>query len=125
VPFEADISYAPSSDVAASVNKGPIETALDFINFGIGIAATLLGFVLMIFGIIKFFFIDNLLLTLALYISVTMAYSAVSSVGSKGFDIWKFYKKFFGLQRSLMNFMVELWNYLIQIISSFRGIFRI
>jgi hypothetical protein len=49
-----------------------------------------------------------------------MAYSAISTR-----NIFQFYQKFFRLQRALLDFIVQMWNYLVQIISSFRGIFRI
>jgi len=123
--FDVDISYGSKEDVASSVSKSILDIAWEWINFAIGLSATVLGFVLMLLAIIRFFFIDNLLLTIGLYIGVSMAYSAISSVTSRGFDIFRFYKKFIGFQRSMFNFMMEIWNYLIQIIASFRGIFRI
>lgn len=119
--FDADISYGTASEVAATVSKDPLQVALEWINLALSLGSTLLGFVLMLIGIIKFFFVDNLLLVIALWLGVTMAYSAISTNG----NIFKFYTKFFRYQRALLDFIVQLWNYLIQIISSFRGIFRI
>ena len=120
VPFDADISYGTASEVAQSVSKSVIDVAWDWINLALALGGTLLGFVLMLIGLIKFFFVDNLLLVIALWLGVTMAYSAISTR-----NIFQFYTKFFRYQRALLDFMVQLWNYLIQIISSFRGIFRI
>jgi len=121
--FDVDISYGSKSDVASSVSKSILDIAWEWINFGIGISGLVLGFVLMMVGIIRFFFIDNLLLTVGLYIGVSMAYSAISTpVRQMPFG---FFKRFIGFQRSMLNFIMELWNYLIQIISSFRGIFRL
>jgi hypothetical protein len=121
VPFDADISYGTKSDVAASVSKSILDIAWDWINFGIAISGMVFAFVLMMLGIIKFFFIDNLLLVVALWISVTMAYSAISSS-----NIFGFYKKFFRYQKALFNFVTQdVWNVLVQIISAFRDIFRI
>ena len=118
--FDADISYGTKSDVASSVSKTILDIAWDWINFGIAISGQVFTFVLMLFGIIRFFFVDNLLLTIALYLSVSMAYSAISSK-----DIFGFYKKFIGFQRKMLDFIMQLWNYLIQIVSAFRSIFRL
>jgi len=119
-PFDADVSYGTSSDVASSVSKDVFQVALEWVNLALALGGTLLGFVLMLIGLIKFFFVDNLLLVIALWLGVTMAYSAISTR-----NIFQFYTKFFRYQRTLLDFIVQLWNYLIQIISSFRGIFRI
>jgi hypothetical protein len=120
VPFDVDISYGTRSDVAASVEKGILEIAGSWVSFALSIAGTVLGFVVGVLVLLKFFFVDNLLLVIALWISVTMAYSAISTR-----NIFQFYTKFFKLQRALIDFMVQIWNYVVQIISSFRGIFRI
>lgn len=119
-PFDADITFAETNAVAESVSKNWLEIGLEWIAFAITIASSVFGFVTMLLGLIKFFFIDNLLLIIALWISVTMAISATQSR-----NIFQFYHKFFRYQRTLLDFIVQLWNYLIQIISSFRGIFRI
>lgn len=119
-PFDVDISYGTASEVASSVSKDVFQVALEWVNLALSLGATLLGFVLMLIGLIKFFFVDNLLLVIALWLGVTMAYSAISTR-----NIFQFYHKFFRYQRTLLDFIVQLWNYLIQIISSFRGIFRI
>ena len=121
IPFDVDISYGTKSDVASSVSKSLLDIAWEWINYGIALSGQVSNFVFWLFGVIRFFFIDNLLLTLMLYFSVSMAYSAITAVGNP----FKFYKNFFRFQRSMLQFIMELWNYLIQIIASFRGIFRI
>lgn len=120
VPFDADISYGDSSEVAKSVSKNIIEVGWEWVNFALSLGGTLFGFLLGVIFFLKFLFVDNLLLIIALYISVTMAYAAISSK-----NIFMFYRNFFKMQRSLITFMMEIWNYLVQIISAFRGIFRI
>jgi hypothetical protein len=81
-------------------------------------ATAIYGFIVGIFWILKFFFIDNLLLIIALWISVTMAYAAISSR-----DIFGFYRKFFRLQKSLLDFVVALWTTLVTIIGTMVQIF--
>jgi hypothetical protein len=114
------IGTAERSEIQTGISKTATETFNEWVQFAVGIASSVLGFVVMLLGIIKFFFIDNLLLVIALWISVTMAFSAISTR-----NIFQFYQKFFRYQRALLDFIVQLWNYLVQIISSFRGIFRI
>ena len=128
LPMDAVILTAPQDTIL----KGTGDTSVDWlvmarqwVNLAISIAGQVYNFVMWMLGIIKFFFIDNLLLTLALYLSVTLAYSAMTSVTTRGFDVFRFYKQFIGFQRSLLKFMMEIWGYLIQIISQFRDIFRI
>lgn len=115
------IGTADRSEIQSGISKTALDVVNEWVQFAVGMATSVLGFVTMLLGIIKFFFIDNLLLVVVLWLSVTMAYSAISTGG----NIFRFYTKFFKYQRTLLNFMMELWNYLIQIISSFRGIFRI
>jgi hypothetical protein len=120
-PVTAGAYINPRSSVVSASSKSILDVAWDWINYAIAIAVFVYGFVVAIFVWIKFLFIDNLLLVVALWISVTMAYSAITSKG----NIFNFYKKFFKYQKALLNFIVDLWNYLVQIISAFRGIFRL
>lgn len=115
---DVDYELIDSSEALAILTS---EREQSIIDFALEILPALLGFVISLLVWIKFLFVDNLLLVVALWIAVTMAYSAISSRG----NIFVFYKKFFRYQRTLLDFIVQLWNYLIQIISSFRGIFRI
>lgn len=108
------------SVVSNYANKSPLELAQDWINLALSSGSMILGFVTGLLFFLKFLFIDNLLLIIALWIGVTMAYSAISTR-----DIFGFYKKFFKLQKTFIEFLVSMWNYLVQIVSAFRSIFRI
>jgi hypothetical protein len=119
-PVKVTIKTGNRAEIAKVTSDTGGNVGLQWINFAISIAGMLLSLVLGMFAWLKFLFVDNLILIIALYISVSMAYSAMTSS-----NIFQFYKKFFRFQRSMFQFMVELWNYLIQIISAFRGIFRI
>lgn len=119
-PFDMFITSADPAVVAGGASKSILEVAQEWINFALHLGEFALGFVLSLFAWIKFFFIDNLMLTVSLYLSITMAYAAATSK-----NIFMFYRKFFNDQRKLFEFIFGLWRTLIEIISSFRGIFRI
>ncbi len=120
-PFDMWVTDADPADVAGGASKNILDVAWEWINYAISIASFVLGFCIGLFWFIKFFFIDNLLLVIALYISITMAYAAIVSGG----NIFIFYRRFFGLQSMMIRFIAEMWNYLIQIISAFRSIFKL
>jgi hypothetical protein len=111
-PFDVDISYGSKKDVADSVSKTAFQTGNDWLNFGLLVGGSILGFVSAVFAWIKFIYMGNLLLVIALWFSVSMAYSATTSK-----DIWGFYKKFFGLQRSFFTFMFLIWQTVVSIIA--------
>jgi hypothetical protein len=93
---------------ADATSVGFLGVAGDWMNFAWQTATFMLGFFISVFAWIKFLFVDNLLLIVGLWIGVTMAYSALTSA-----NIFVFYKRFFGYQRALLTFMMEMWNYLI------------
>lgn len=119
-PFDMFVTMGSPEDVAGGVSKGPIDEVWAWLNYALGIASFVFGFVTGLFGWIKFFFIDNLVMTVSLYLAITMAYAAATSR-----NIFMFYRKFFSDQRKLFEFIFGLWRVLIEIVSSFRGIFRI
>lgn len=120
-PVKVTVKTGERKDIESTVSNNALDLGIQWLNYALSIGAMLLGFVIALFSWLKFLFVDNLLLVIALYVSVSMAYSAMTCRG----NVFKFYKSFFRFQRTMIGFMVELWNYLIQIISSFRGIFRI
>jgi hypothetical protein len=78
-----------------------------------------IGFVKELVFWLKFFFVDNLLLVIALYIGITGAVAF-----NKKKNIFGALKEFFGYQRKLLEFIVLLWNILIQIAANIRGLFK-
>lgn len=120
-PVKITVRTGERKDIENVISNNAIDLGIQWLNYALSISAMLLGFVIALFSWLKFLFVDNLILVIALYISVSMAYSAMTCNG----NVFKFYKSFFRFQRTMIGFMLELWNYLIQIISSFRGIFRI
>ena len=120
-PFDITITDGTPSEVAGNADKSILDIAWEWINFGIALSGQVFEAVKGILGFIKFFFIDNLVLIIALWIVVPMAYCAMKCRG----DVFRFYKQFFGLQKKMVEFIIWIWNSLISIISQFRSIFRL
>jgi len=121
ITSDLPVSVTYYSDTRSSVGKWANQTpggvVSDWITLALKYSGSVLAFIAGVFWILKFFFIDNLLLIIALWISVSMAYSAITSP-----NIWGFYKKFFKTQKALVDFIISLWmtlwsiiNYLVQI----------
>lgn len=118
--FDMYITDANPADVSAGASKSIVDVIADWINFAIGIAFLVYDVVTGLFYWLKFFFVDNLGMTIALYLSISMAYSASTSK-----NIFQFFKKFFSDQRKLFEFILGLWRLLVEVVATFRGIFRI
>lgn len=118
--FDMWVRVGAAADVSGGVSKDILEIAWEWINSAIALSSFVLDLVLALFAWLKFFFVDNLLMTVALYLSITMAYSACTAK-----NIFTFFGKFFNDQRKLFEFILGLWKSLIEILASFRGIFRI
>jgi hypothetical protein len=123
-PFDMFVTMGSPADVSKGAGVNPILAAINegskWVNYALTLGSFLFGMLLGLFGWLKFFFIDNLLMVVALYLSITMAYAAATSR-----NIFQFFQRFFRYQRSLFEFMIGLWRVLVEIVSSFRGIFRI
>jgi len=119
-PVQIDYYTDTREKVGEAAVTTPLQAVNEWVNFALMIAKNLLDVVGTLFYWLKFFFFDNLGMTVALYLSITMAYAAATSK-----NIFKFFGKFFNDQRKLFEFIIGLWRSLIEIISSFRGIFRI
>lgn len=123
-PFDVDLTHGTYSAVAESATKTPLEEipeiAAEIVTFAATIGWAVYDFAVAFFKWLKFFFVDNLGLTVVLYLSLSMAYAA-----SKARDIFDFYKRFIGFQRAFYEFLIFLYNGLISLISTFRAIFRI
>ena len=118
------VAVAYYTNTRENVAKAAATTLLEVINEWVQLAISLAFFVkdtaIALFFWLKFFFWDNLGMTVALYISISMAYAANTSK-----DIFRFIGKFFNDQKKLFEFVLSLWTTLVNIIATFRGIFRI
>jgi hypothetical protein len=91
----------------------------DFINYVLSLVGFIISFVVTLVYWIKFFFVDHLSLTVALYIGITGAMAFNNTR-----DIFKAVSKFISYQRKLYEFIIALWDTLVRIISSVRGMFK-
>ena len=107
-------------NVAKAATTTLLEAVNEWVKFAIEIAFFVMDTAIALFYWLKFFFWDNLGMTIALYVSISMAYSANTSK-----DVFKFIGKFFNDQRKLFEFMLSLWTTLVNLIATFRGIFRL
>ena len=112
-PVKVTYLYNTRAKIVAGTGSGnPLNIISEWIELASKFAKSAIDFIWGVFWIIKFFFIDNLLLIIVLWISVSMAYAAISSA-----NIFIFYKKFFGLQRALVDFIISLWRILWEIVN--------
>lgn len=120
-PFDVDISYGSKADVAASVSKTIFDIGNDWLDYALQIGGTILEVAQTAFKWIKFFFIDHLDMTVALYLAGSLAFSARACGGNP----IKMLRQFFKDQKGLYTTILDLWKTLVELIASFRGIFRI
>ena len=104
----------------AALLGGVTDRILGWIDLAYTVGETLWYVVTETFYWAKFFLWDNLLLTVALWIALTGAMAF-----GKTRDIFKALKTFFHYQRVLFEFVLGTWQRLIDLIATFRGIFRI
>ena len=113
-------SYGDETYMAEQATKTGYDVVSDWVNFAVNAGKTLYEIVTSLYYWGKFFLWDNLGMTIAIYIVIT---GAMAFNQSK--DIFQALKKFFGYQESLYTFILKMWQHLVDLISSFRNIFRI
>lgn len=123
-PFKLTYTIAPTKNIADRVTPGTegglLKEVQDIVNFAWSIWNTLFPLLIQTGYWLKFFFWDNLVLIIVLYIALTGAIAFNSTR-----DVFKAIRNFFKYQKSLFEFILGIWQILINIISSFRGIFRL
>jgi hypothetical protein len=130
-PIKITILTADYNFLAENIRQGALGTIsalvggvtddiLAWINLAYEVGVTLWYVVTETFYWAKFFLWDNLLLTVALWIAITGAMAF-----GKTKDIFKAMKTFFHYQKVLFEFILDMWKRLIDLIATFRGIFRI
>jgi hypothetical protein len=120
------VTFSSTSDVTYKVEYWDIGNASananggDFVSYILSLVWMFIGFITELASWLKFFFIDNLLLIVALYIALTgaMAFGTTK-------NIFQALKKFFNYQKKLIEFILSLWQYLISLAGWIRGLFKI
>lgn len=118
-PFSSEIVIGTHEAVAGAVGTSVFDVIMDYINFGILISTVVLTTGFTLFAWFKFFFVDNIGMTIALYLTVTMVFAARAARG----DMQKFLRQWFKDQVGFFQFIIGLINSLVTIISNVRRIF--
>lgn len=121
IPFDADISYGSKQEVAKSVSKDILQVINEWVDLALQMAETIAGVITSGFRWLKFFFIDNLGMTVSLYIAGSLVIAARTSRGNPIRVLRQFIKD----QKGLYTFIIEMWAKIVEILSNIRGIFRI
>jgi hypothetical protein len=130
-PIDISIESSKKDILSTTLKKSALQSVADaagkigsdaqaFIQLAISISSVLIETLITLLYYLKFFFVDNLGLTVGIYLSLSMAYAAATSK-----NIFMFFKKFINDQRKLFEFIISLWRVLVEIVATFRGIFRI
>ena len=118
-PVFVEIGTADRVEIQEGIIKTTGDVANDWLTQAWIISTSALDFVGSLFAFIVMFFVGgNFILFVLLWLGITMAYSAISSVTSRGFDVFRFYKKFLGFQKMFLEFVIFLWNSLVTIIGT-------
>lgn len=107
------IETADREEIQSGISTTGFDVVNSWLKFALFITGSVFAFASGVFWLIKFLFIDNLLLIIALWISVSMAYSATSSR-----DVFQFYRKFFKFQKALLDLITSLWEVLVRVIGA-------
>ncbi len=119
-PFTIEVVDGEPSLVAEGVAKTTTQTIFEMVNFALSMVTLVLDLGIGTLVWLKFFFVDNLMMTISLYLAITMAFAAGRAKTIDGF-----LRKFFSDQKKLFEFILGLWDILISIIGQFRNIFRL
>jgi hypothetical protein len=123
-PFDLTYTSAKRDEIISRVNAGTstglLEQVQQILSIGSAVLDTLLNVLLALIHWVKFFFFDNIGMTVALYLAISMAYTASSSK-----NIFMFFKKFLNDQKKFFEFILGLWKIIADTIGTIRGWFRL
>jgi len=119
---DSEISYSITEDSVTTVSQNLKSAGLDEIMDIIYSTVWLvIGFITSLIYWLKFFFVDNLLMIVALFLAVPMAFAAKNARGNPE----KFLRQYFKTLKGFFEFMLSIWQRLIDTIGTVRGWFRI
>lgn len=111
----------PRDEVAAAASKSFLDLINEFVELATQMAETIAGVITSGFRWLKFFFIDNLGMTVSLYIAGSLAIAARTSRGNP----IRVLKQFFKDQKALFTFIIDMWGRIVRLLADIRGIFGI
>jgi len=121
MPVWLYIGTAERTEIQEGISKTLLDTANEWIQLAIDLGSFVYETVMSLFYWLRFFFWDNLGMTLALYLTLTMVFAARASRGNMA----RFLRQFIRDQLNFARAILGLWGTLVSILSNFRGIFRL
>lgn len=119
---DSEVTYEVKENTRnAAVQAMKSSSLTEIINFYTKVFWDVLGFLTALFDWLKYFFVDNLLMIVALFLAVPMAFAAKNSRGNPE----KFLRQYFKSLKGFFEFMLSIWKMLIETIGTVRGWFRI
>lgn len=115
---EINVDYIPESEANKKLSDDREQSILD-LAWEVFFDAIDFGYALYYW--LKFFFVDNLLMIVALFLAVPMAFAAKNSRGNPE----KFLRQYFKSLKGFFEFVLSIWQRLIETIGTVRGWFRI
>jgi hypothetical protein len=112
--YEYRVAEDAAKDLAGYKNQS-------IIDFAWSVFWDALSFLTDLFYWIKFFFIDNLALILALFLAVPMAFAAKNSRGNPE----RFMRQYFKTLRGFFEFIFQVWRLLTETIGTIIGWFKL
>ena len=97
------------------------QSGINAVNYLISLVGSFVDFITQLFYWIKYFFVDNLAMIVALFLAVPMAFAAKNSRGNPE----KFLRQYFKTLKGFFGFIVWLWTALIRTAAYIRGMFKI
>jgi len=113
-----EVKEQSRSGTANAIKSGSLTAIIEFYT---GIFWNVYDFLVSLFYWLRLFFIDNLLLIVALFLAVPMAFAAKNSRGNPE----KFFRQYFKSLKGFFEFMLSIWRMLIETIGTVRGWFRL
>ena len=117
-PTSVKIWYAPMGTVAGVAAKSWWDMINDLMNWATTVFDMVLNLAITLVKWIKFLFIDNLGLIVALYLSITLA-MAMNGTG----DFFARLRRWVRYQKALYEFIVSMYHRLVDLVATFRSIF--
>jgi hypothetical protein len=117
-----DVTYTKTEESLSVINNSLVAGGLsDIMTLAYQILLDAINFISDLIYWLRFFFIDNIALILALFLSVPMAFAAKNSRGNPE----RFMRQYFKTLRGFFEFIFQVWRLLTETIGTVIGWFRL